>query len=611
MKKEIIWLVRRIVYWLILFVAFVFLFYTNKYFSWNVTISAIAASLFSVILLGLSQRFSGVLSQPKDKNQLELDSGKKIDGNKDYHEVVIRSIQSLLSAHTEKDILEVALQSGVELTGACGASFIPYNEWGQSLPALIHGKVPSPVLQSWAYSLASPETRQVCKNCKVLHGASNCVLLSQDLSNQSRVYCFPLISTGREVGLLNLYCINDEAVNELSSKYFKEVLEAGGQLLKNFHIRDQEVAALLYLQTVNSPKSDLAISLKSLLENVQHALDVDFVLMYLPGGIPGQINSPSRFFSHVKANPDFETSVPDFPFLEGIWKSVLASGQSLSLENVVQNKLERWKVVLAVPLVWGGDEPVGVLVLGSSVTQAFSQRHQALLETLAGQAALLIQNAHLIVQVEYQAVVDERTRLAREIHDGLAQTLAFLKIQAAQMQSFLERGETEKLTNTLQANYRTLSDAYIDARQAIDDLRRIPTSNLRDWIGEVALVYEQTTNQKVSIVVDEFSSEYPANIQAQLIRIVQESLNNVRKHAAASQVKIVGHQEGDMYMIEICDDGCGFKPTDASLEGNSRYGLRGMRERSESIGADFQITSQPGMGTCVSVRVPIVVKEGL
>ena len=413
------------------------------------------------------------------------------------------------------------------------------------------------------------------------------------------------------MGLINLYCTNGESVNELASKYFKEVLDAGGQLLKNFHIRDQEVAALLYLQTVNSPKSDLAISLKSLLENVQHALEVDFVLMYLPGGIPGSINSPSRFLSYVKADSENESSIPDFPFLEGIWKSVLSSGQSLSLENVVQNKHERWKVVLAVPLVWGSDEPVGVLVLGSCAIHAFPQRHQVLLETLAGQAALLIQNAHLMVQVEYQAVVDERTRLAREIHDGLAQTLAFLKIQAAQMQNFLERGETEKLTNTLQANYRTLSDAYIDARQAIDDLRRVPTSNLRDSISEVALVYEETTNQKVSIFVDEFSLEYPANIQAQLIRIVQEALNNVRKHAVASQVKIVGHQEGDMYMIEICDNGCGFKPTDVAPDGNSRYGLRGMRERSESIGADFQITSQPGMGTCVSVRVPMMVKEGL
>ena len=611
MKKEIVVWVRWVFYGLILFAGFVFWVYANKIFSWNVAILAASALIFFSLVAGFSRIFFSEPRQFDDKNQIGFEQKKEFNGSNEYHEVAIRSIQSLLNAHTEKDIIEIALRSGVELTGVSGSSFIPYNEWGQSLPALIHGKVPAPVLQSWAFSLASPETRQVCKNCKVLQGSSNCVLLSPDLSNQARVFCFPFLSSGREVGLINLYCANDEAVNELASKYFKEVLDAGGQLLKNFHIRDQEVAALLYLQTVNSPKSDLAISLKSLLENVQHALDVDFVLMYLPAGIPGPINSHSRFFSYVKADSDMETSVPDFPFLEGIWKSVLASGESLSLESVVQNKLERWKVVLAVPLVWGSDEPVGVLVLGSSAIHSFSQRHQVLLETLAGQAALLIQNAHLIVQVEYQAVVDERTRLAREIHDGLAQTLAFLKIQAAQMQRFLERGETEKLTNTLQANYRTLSDAYIDARQAIDDLRRVPTSNLRDWIREVALVYEETTNQKVSILIDEFSLEYPANIQAQLIRIVQEALNNVRKHAMASQVKIVGHQEGDMYMIEICDNGCGFRPTDAAPDGNSRYGLRGMRERSESIGADFQITSQPGMGTCVSVRVPNTVKEGL
>jgi two-component system nitrate/nitrite sensor histidine kinase NarX len=332
-------------------------------------------------------------------------------------------------------------------------------------------------------------------------------------------------------------------------------------------------------------------------------------MFYLPVAIPGQINSNPQFFSRTKGEAKPDNSIHDLPFLEGILKSVLTSGHSMSLENVVLNKCESWKMLLAVPLVWRADEPVGVLVLGSNSMQAFTQRYQALLETLAGQAALLIQNARLMAQIEYQAVVDERARLAREIHDGLAQTLAFLKIQAAQMQNFLARGETEKLTITLQANYRTLSDAYIDARQAIDDLRRVPTPNLRDWISQVAADYEQVTTQKIKVSVAEFVPEYPANIQAHLIRIVQEALSNVRKHAAATTVNILGYQDGDSYLIEICDDGRGFNQVSGGVERTSHYGLRGMYERSESIGADFQITSQPGMGTCVSLRVPAVVKD--
>ena len=246
-------------------------------------------------------------------------------------------------------------------------------------------------------------------------------------------------------------------------------------------------------------------------------------------------------------------------------------------------------------------------MLGSNSTQAFAQRHQALLETLASQAALLIQNASLMVQVEYQAVVDERTRLAREIHDGLAQTLAFLKIQAAQMQSYLAHGEIERLTTTLQSNYRTLSDAYLDARQAIDNLRRLPSSNLAGWIQQVADDFEQGVSLKPDLSKFELAVNYPPMVQAQLIRIVQEALNNIRKHAAAHAVEILGRQDGDEVLIEVRDDGVGFSPE--RVDAGSRYGLRGMQERAEMIGADFQITSQPGLGTCVSLRLLAPMKE--
>jgi two-component system nitrate/nitrite sensor histidine kinase NarX len=125
----------------------------------------------------------------------------------------------------------------------------------------------------------------------------------------------------------------------------------------------------------------------------------------------------------------------------------------------------------------------------------------------------------------------------------------------------------------------------------------------------VAADYEQATAQKVQVSVAEFSHEYPANIQAQLIRIVQEALSNVRKHADAHTVSILGCQEGDEILIEVRDDGQGFTPE--GVDGSFHYGLLGMRERAESIGADFQITSQLGAGTVVTLRMPAVIKEAM
>ena len=524
-------------------------------------------------------------------------------------QTALRLQRKFLEARSEKEILEYVLQLGAESLQATGASFVSFNEWGQSLPALTHGKVPEIALQTWSKRLSLPETRQACKNCRLLLSGPGCVLLPDDLARPMRVRCFPLQSSGREVGVVNFYYERETEPEADANVFFAESLTIAGVALESLRSRDQEIAALLYLQSEISPKSDLSILLDSLLENVQRALDVDFALLYIPGGVPQQKNPAPQLFTRTKSDPGAAGLILDQPFLEGIWKSVLTSGQSLSLENATLNKQEKWKVLLAVPLVWRGEEPLGVLVLGSNSTQAFAQRQQVLLETLAGQAALLIQNARLMVQVEYQAVVDERARLAREIHDGLAQTLAFLKIQASQMQNYLARGEMERLTSSLQASYRTLSDAYIDARQAIDNLRRVPASSPHDWIKQVAADFEQSTEIKIDITAFELSIEYPANVQAQLIRIVQEALSNVRKHANAQNVVIHGHQDGDSVLIEVRDDGRGFAPE--SVNGNSHYGLVGMRERAESIGADFQITSQPGSGTVVSLRMPAPVKEEL
>jgi two-component system nitrate/nitrite sensor histidine kinase NarX len=585
----------------------VFGFYLSTAAPWILIVSGVIALFTAALLTAVLEFWLRLSLRRASSGQQIIDVSKQIELEQTRLQVTVLALGRFLQAHSEKEILETVMQTGMQLFSFGGSSFVPYDEWGQSLPALMLGKVPGTVLQSWAQRLSLPETRQVCKSCQVYHGEAGCVLLSLEVASPSQVHCFPIKSGGREAGVLNFFHDPGAAPDEATVKIFREIIQSAGQALENLRSRDQEIAALLYLQRIPSPQSDLSILLNSLLQNVQDALDVDFALLYLPGGIPGKPNSAPQLFSCRRSEGGSKNFVPDMPFLEGIWKSVISSGQSLSLENVVLNKMEKLKALFAVPLTWRGEDPVGVLVLGSNSSQGFAQRHQALLETLAGQAALLIQNSQLMVQVEYQAVLDERTRLAREIHDGLAQTLAFLKIQAAQMQNYLSRGDTEKLKDSLQASYRTLSDAYIDARQAIENLRRVPTSELRDWIGQVASDYELATNQKVSVNIPVFTVEYPANVQAQLIRIVQEALSNIRKHANAEKVEIIGTFDGDLILIKIQDDGYGFSPE--SVKGRSRYGLRGMRERAESIGADFQITSQPGQGTIVSLRMPVIVKE--
>ena len=191
--------------------------------------------------------------------------------------------------------------------------------------------------------------------------------------------------------------------------------------------------------------------------------------------------------------------------------------------------------------------------------------------------------------------VDERARLARELHDGLAQTLAFLKIETARLQNYISKGDVDTVAHTLEACYRTLADAYLDTRLAIDNLNRNPDMSLGDWLSATADDFNAVTGQDVNIVLRGLAQTHSPAIKVQLTRIVQEALTNVRKHAETCTVTNL--------TLEVRDTGRGFCPVD--IPQTSHYGLRTMRERAELIGADFQITSKEGEGTTVSLRIPI------
>ena len=212
-------------------------------------------------------------------------------------------------------------------------------------------------------------------------------------------------------------------------------------------------------------------------------------------------------------------------------------------------------------------------------------------------------NEELLGQLEYKAVLDERTRLAREIHDGLAQTLAFLKMEAARMQTYVSKGEVDAVARTLQACHQTLSDAYLDARQAIDNLRHVPDEALSDWLQSTAADFQTLTGITVDVSNIQISHVFLPSVKAQLIRIVQEALTNIRKHAQSCTVTISAFERDEEVILEVCDNGRGFSPEETHAA--TQYGLRSMRERAESIDADFQIISAPGAGTTVRLQIPI------
>lgn len=202
-----------------------------------------------------------------------------------------------------------------------------------------------------------------------------------------------------------------------------------------------------------------------------------------------------------------------------------------------------------------------------------------------------------------QTILEERTRLAREIHDGLAQILSYVKLQLALLENAIQSEDRTRIFELLHSSYQAISEAYLDARQAIDDLHPNPfQGGFSNWLQDIAMDFEE--NVGISVRLEGLPAEvnFPSHTRLQLVRIIQEALNNIRKHAQAREVVISLHQDPDTMTLIIRDDGSGFNLGEPRH--NTQHGLRSMGERAQSIGAQLTITSLPTQGTTIQIRIP-------
>jgi two-component system nitrate/nitrite sensor histidine kinase NarX len=514
-------------------------------------------------------------------------------------DAVLELSRKFVEATDEREVVSSLLNVIMDLVGAIGASVVPLDERGQPLTAISFGEIPTPLMESWVEYLASPEIRHKCATCqKTGTLVQNCPLIEvqvYDVPNgipPTGVYCLHLSRGDREYGVLNLYLPQDKSLDNHTQEFLETLLGEAALVLESIRLKNREVAVLQQFKS----HTDLKTFELEFIKNVQDALDADFVLL--------QYKLDEKKSSQKLTSGEIPKS--DVTLVDGLIDTVLMSESPVLIGEVDgdQRIVKGINSLIAAPLTLTEEPALGVILAGNSSTHKFNSRHLALLQSLAGQVSLVVQNSEYRAEMEFNTIIAERTRLAREIHDGLAQTLGFLKLQAAQMENMLAANEKERLQESLTTTYKVLSDAYLDVRQAIDGLRISPNGEgLSAWLKETCLEFEENTGLPVSL--DEFplDEDLPPEFQVQLIRIVQEALSNVRKHACASQAWVSYHQNGQDFIIEVRDNGCGFSLEE--IPSVSRYGLQGMRERSELIGADFQVISKINEGTQVRIRVPI------
>ena len=268
--------------------------------------------------------------------------------------------------------------------------------------------------------------------------------------------------------------------------------------------------------------------------------------------------------------------------------------------------LRETKSELAVP-VKIGNKVLGVLDIESTEVDAFNEADLYTAQTLADQLAVAIDNARLYEETRQIAVMEERNRMAREIHDTLAQGFSgiILQLEAAEQALGSDASATERHLNQARSLARK---SLSEARRSVWNLRpqALEQLPLVDAVKQEVDKFSQSVGVSAKFSVGGVRRELPPELETGLLRICQESLANIRRHAKATEVEVNLIFDESVVELSIRDNGVGFKSRAASDDEKKRgaFGLIGMRERARGLGGTFEVQSKRGKGTLVRVVLP-------
>ena len=232
-----------------------------------------------------------------------------------------------------------------------------------------------------------------------------------------------------------------------------------------------------------------------------------------------------------------------------------------------------------------------------------SDAERSLLEALTAHLASAMENLRLNALEKEAAVSQERSFLARELHDSIAQSLAFLKIQVQLMQDALTGGDPQQARRVLEEIDTGVRESYADVRELLVHFRtRANAEDIEPALKTTLRKFEQQTGVPAALQMEGNGMPLAPDLQLQVLHVVQEALSNVRKHAGAAQVWLDVQQQ-PQWRFEIRDNGLGFS-NKAGAHDETHVGLRIMAERAERIGASLEVLSALGRGTSVILTLP-------
>jgi len=409
-------------------------------------------------------------------------------------------------------------------------------------------------------------------------------LISYDLRDFDDEEMQLLISAGQQIGVAvenaSLF-----AAQQRRADQFRVIAEVGRQ-----------ITSIMDIDQV----------LKQVVQLIQKAFDYDHVAIAM-------IEEDYAVY-HVGAGRLWED--PAFNFnpsqlkigAEGITGRVAGSGQALYLPDVredagyVEMKGSGTLSEVTVPIKVKG-KVIAVLDAQSERLNAFDASDLMVLQSLADQTAVAIENARLYKQAQQLAVMEERNRLARELHDSVTQALYGITLHAEAAYRQLDARKMDLVNEQLVELRNTAQEALREMRLLIFELRPsvVEMQGLVPALRARLEAVEERAGMQVETNIDE-NLDLSDKVQDGLYRIAQEALNNALKHAKANQIKLVLSGTLSWVTMEISDDGMGFVP-DEAIEGGG-LGLDGIIERAELLNGKLIIDSKPGRGTRIKIEVP-------
>lgn len=506
-----------------------------------------------------------------------------------------------------RQVLEVAARAPVQVTNAKGATVLTFDEEHNRLVLAGAWGLSDKYLEHFKARLASGIPADRCRQCTVLEArVSNDCPLFEGLQEIARaegigsLACLPFGRGERRDGIITAYFASPAHPPQDEVQLLAIVAAEIAGVLESLRLRDQQVTSIHELEQLLHTEADENAIWRQLVHVTVTNWDVNSGALYRWTSTEGTCKAVYVFPEDVVVPEPLARTMVDVacqvrrtrgPYIIPDLRVALPEGSTVGS-------------IAGIPLLTGSDI-LGAMVLVSETSGFFRSQHGPFLLSLGHYAGLVITNARLQTQVEHMAVLEERYRLAREIHDGLAQNLTFVGWRLDRAAALLQKGQWEVLETELEEIRHALREAYLDVREAIDGLRLNVEHKeglvgaLRDYIAS----FRTRTGLRVAFDVQVDPALIPPQVAVHLLRIAQESLTNVRKHAQATHVEVRLTREDEHLVLSIRDNGRGFDPTLPRARGH--VGLLSMQERARKLNGSFTLVSRPGEGTCVTVRVPL------